>query len=265
MIHRSQHDVPVPTAEDLYVSGACSEQVSAIKCFVALMTLTDVLGYSLEHVYNLDKDFSRKPESSPISLENQLTAWEDSLDDSMRRVVMRGTGLVGPGSANLRLSYLSVKLLIRRCQLNYDRAALHINDIDSAYFLHTRRVAEEIVDFVRELNEPQCADFWIPVTAFTLTSATTFLVRCALTARGTASDPSLRLARAMIDALQMLRQKYAWDIADNCLSNCGDLVEKIENVLAISNPSMLDFDGSMLMDMDITAINNFFSEYTTGY
>jgi hypothetical protein len=260
MIHRNHHDVPIPTLEDL-ITSANPTQISATNTFIALMTLTEVLGRALEYVYNLSsKDFL----SSPSDLEHLLTSWEDSLDDSLRRLVIRGTGLTGPGAANLRLSYLSVKLLIRRYQLNHDRSALQIADVDSTYYLQTRRVAEEIVDFVRELDAPQCGDFWIPVNSFTLTSATTFLVRCALTSRRATSDPSLRLARSMIDALQNLRAKYSWDIADNCLANCGDLVEKIESFMAMTSPSTLEFDSAMLMDMDLTAINSFFSEYSTA-
>jgi len=91
--------------------------MSTASCFMAFTTLTEVLGRCLEHVYHLEKDFSKKQVESQFDLENYLINWEDSLNDSLRRLVIRGTNLVGRGAANLRHSYLSVKLLIRRSQL----------------------------------------------------------------------------------------------------------------------------------------------------
>lgn len=265
IIHDNQHDVPLLVAEDLYQPGASSNRIFAARCFVALTTLTEVLGHCLEHIYHLDKGPSTRPTTSPFMLENLLTQWEDTLDVDIRRLVIRGTGLTGIGAANLRLAYLSVKLAIRRSQLDYDRVILHINDVDSLYYVQTRKVAEEIVDFVRELEEIHCQDFWLPLNAYTLTSATTFLVRCALTCKDLIGNPSLRLARAMIDALRLLRHNYAWDVADNCLSNCSDLVEKIEAAWETSNSSTLEFEESMFMDMDVTAMNGLFSDYAGNF
>lgn len=219
-----------------------------------------MLGHCLEHVYHLEKDLSKKPEAYPFDLENLLTNWEDSLNDSLRRLVIRGTTLVGPGAANLRLAYLSVKLLIRRSQLDWDRMSLQIDDVDSQYYIQARRVSEEIVDFVRELDETHFRDFWIPLNAYTLTSATTFLMRCALNSRGLARNSPLKLARAMINTLQSHRRIYAWDIADNCLSNCSELVEKIENAFEETSSNTLEFQEPMPMDMDmdIAALNGLF-------
>lgn len=260
MIHRTQHDVPVPTAEDLCNPESSPDQIFAASCFVALTTLTQVLGHCLEHVYDLEKDFLKKPDASPFELETLLANWEDSLDDTFRRLVIRGTKLVGPGAANLRLAYLSVKLLIRRSQLDWERGSLQIADIDSQYHIQTRRVSEEIVDFVRELDDTHLQDFWIPQNAYTLTSATTFLMRSALNSRGLARSSTLKLARAMINALQAHRRDYSWDIADNCLSNCSDLVERIEvackesEVDPLYSQEFMPFD----MDMDVAALNGLF-------
>jgi len=265
LIHRTQHDVPVLAAEHLYSPDASTDQIFAASCFVAFTTLTDVLGHCLELVYHLGNEFSTKPDASPFGLENLLIHWEDSLSDSLRRLIIRGTGLVGHGAANLRLAYLSVKLLIRRSQLDLDRASLQIDDVNSLYYLQARRVSEEIVDFVREMDETHCRDFWIPLNAYSLTSATTFLMRSALTSRGLGRNPSLHLARAMIDALRSLRHKYAWDLADNCLSNCSGLVEKIEAACEESSSNTMDFQEPMPMDVDIAALNGLFSEFEGNY
>ena len=266
LIHRTQYDVPFLRVEDLCKPNSTASQISAASCFVALTTLTDVLGHCLEHVYRLDNDYIRRPDIAPFDLERLLTDWEDSLDEHLRRLVIRGTGLVAQGAANLRLSYLSVKLLIRRSQLEYDKSTLHISDVDSVYYIQARRVCEEVVDFVRELTEEHCRDFWIPPNAYTLTSATTFLIRCALTSRGPSNNPSLKLARAMLDGLQLHRDNYSWDVADNCLDTCSDLIEKIEAACTVadtttSSQDFQDFQEPMLMDMDMIAMNGFFSDF----
>jgi hypothetical protein len=101
MIHRAQHDVPVFTPQDLWNSDASSDQTFAASYFVALATLTEVLGRCLKQVYNLERDFSKVQESSPFDLEILLAKWEDSLNDELRRLVIRGTRLIGPGAAKL--------------------------------------------------------------------------------------------------------------------------------------------------------------------
>jgi hypothetical protein len=260
LIRRTQHDVPLPAAEDLYTLDASDDHCFGASCFVAFTTLTEVLGHTLDHIYQLGKDFTKMPQASPFELESFLINWEDSLSDNLRRLVIRGTNLVGPGAANLRLAYLSVKLLIRRSLLDWDRLSLHIDDVDSQYHIQARRVSEEIVDFVRELDEIHCHDFWIPQNAYSLTSATTFLLRSALNSRGLARNSSLKLARTMIDTLGSHRRKYAWDLANNCLSNCSDLVEKIETACEYSNLNAREFQELMPvdMDMDISALNGLF-------
>lgn len=37
----------------------------------------------------------------------------------------------------------------------------------------------------------------------------------------------LHVAKDMINTLQAHRQRFDWDIADNCLAHCSDLVEKL--------------------------------------
>jgi hypothetical protein len=171
--------------------------------------------------------------------------------------------------SSLRLAYLSVKLLIRRSQLDWDRVSLQIKDIDSQYYIQARKVSEEIVDFVRELDETHFRDFWIPLNAFSLTSATTFLMRSGLNSRGLAHNSSLKLARAMINTLESHRHDYAWDIADNCLSNCSELLEKIEIACEDSSSTTLDFQElvplDMDMDMDIAALNGLFPAFTGNF
>ena len=248
--------MPIPTAEDIFGQGASSAHKAAATRFVALVTLTQVLSHCLEHVYHLGAGVTSRQETY-LDLDNLLVIWEDSLPEDLRRPIIRGRTLSGQGTANLRLAYLSVKLLVCRIQLDWDRGSSK-DDLNSHHCIHARRVCEEMVDFVQELDETRLGEFWMPPHAHTLTSATTFLMRIALRSRGSALNPSLKLARTMIDTLQSYRDQYDWDMADHCLSNCSDLIEKIEYACNTTNTSPAELDFAFLEDIDFTGLENLF-------
>jgi hypothetical protein len=102
-------------------------------------------------------------------------------------------------------------------------------DIVSPFYTQAQRAAEEIVHLVEELDESYFCGFWIPVHAFSLTSATTFLLRSGLLRRNLNGNAPLKLAKDMISTLRSHRDNFNWDLADNCLANCSDLVEKIDS------------------------------------
>ncbi|PWY74881.1 hypothetical protein BO83DRAFT_407755 [Aspergillus eucalypticola CBS 122712] len=237
-IHRTQYDVPFPTMDYVLSSPGMPSHEAAASIFIAFTTLTEVLGQYLEYIYHVSS-LVRKTISS---LSHLLTNWEDSLDTKTRHIIHRGTDLITPGAANLRLAYLSVKLLLRRIALDLDDDQTETSNIDnmndstssSVSFTQVERVAEEIVHLLR--------GFWIPVQAYSLTSATTFLLRSGLrrvrshsVERG--KNPPLELAKEMIATLQSHRQLTGWDLGDDCLSKCGVLVERI---------APLDNDGTGL-------------------
>lgn len=245
-IHRAQYDVPFPTMEYLISSPGMPFHEAAASIFIAFTTLTEVLGQYLEYIYHV---------SSPVrktinSLSHLLTNWEESLDTKTRHIIRRGTNLTTPGAANLRLAYLSVKLLLRRIALDLDDEQTEISDSDkrkdgtssSISFTQVERVAEEIVHLVRELDELQLRGFWIPVQAYSLTSATTFLLRSGLRrvkphSVESGENPPLELAKEMIATLQSHRLRFGWDLGDDCLSKCSELVKRIAS---------LDNDGTGL-------------------
>jgi hypothetical protein len=65
----------------------------------------------------------------------------------------------------------------------------------------------------------------------------------------------------MIHALRNLREKYAWDIANDCLSRCSDLLDKITALCVRSNTTDTNDQGLAPMDMDLAALNDLFSEF----
>ncbi|KAL4981055.1 fungal-specific transcription factor domain-containing protein [Aspergillus desertorum] len=237
-VHRAQYDVPLPSVEDICSNSAAPSDKAAASVFVALAALTDVLARYLEHVYCVSRGFLQTNNMSEMDLEQILRDWEESPSDDLRHLVFRGINILDiPGAANFRLAYLSVKLLLRRLQLNINKRALGIeDDIVSPFYMHAQRAAEEIAYLVQELDESQFRGFWIPVHAFSLTSATMFLLRSGLRMGNYGRNTPLKTARAMINALQSHRQNFDWDLADNCLTQCSELLERIGAVE--SNSSM---------------------------
>ncbi|KAJ5932617.1 hypothetical protein N7516_007106 [Penicillium verrucosum] len=226
-VHRAQYDVPFPSVDDLCSTGASAYQRAAASIFVALTTLTDVLARYLEHVYCVSKHASYA-EMSAMDLEQVLSDWEESLADDVRRLVIRGTNLDVPGAANFRLAYLAVKLLLRRIQLDLSNGSAQTEEsTPSPLHMHAQRSAEDITHLIQELDETQLQGFWIPVHAFSITSATMFLLRSGLRMKGNNRNTPLHVAKDMINTLQAHRQRFDWDIADNCLAHCSDLVEKL--------------------------------------
>lgn len=227
-VHRAQYDVPYPSVNDLCPVDASSCHKAAASVFVALTTLTGILARYLEHVYCVSKSSPSASEMNTIDLERILSEWEEFQSDDIRRIALRGTRLDVPGAANLRLAYLAVKLLLRRIQLDLCKNSAQVeDDTTELYHMNAERAAEEIAHLVQELDESQLRGFWIPVHAFSITSAAMFLLRNGLRARHQNNNTSLKIARDMINTLQSQHRNFDWDLAENCLVHCGELVEKI--------------------------------------
>ncbi|KAJ5613240.1 hypothetical protein N7510_006434 [Penicillium lagena] len=262
-IHRAQYDVPFPTIGDLSSSDASTSQIAAASIFVALTSLTEVLSCYLEHVYSVSKDFTL--EKSAAELEQHFSEWRESLSDDIRLLLLRGAHLHAPGAANFRLAYLSVELLLRRIQLDLDKSSSQSDEETvSPFYMQARRAAEDIVLFMQELDESLLNGFWIPVNAFSLTSSTTFLLRSALRMKTSNSrNGPLRMAKDMVDALHTYQQDFSWDLADHCLANCGDLVEKISSVEASGgdawSPGFPVF--SEYLDLDASVLDELFTGF----
>ncbi|KAK2755865.1 hypothetical protein FQN54_005661 [Arachnomyces sp. PD_36] len=209
--------------------------------FSCLLTLTEVLGRYLEYVYHIG-DCQDPPEISSVDLELLLGEWEQALSEDIRRAVLRGTdlGIDTPGGANLRLAYLAVKLLLRRIQLDLDKGTHHIGGFTP--YLRAQRAAEDIVHFVQELDESHCHGFRIPTNAYTLISATPFLLRCSLRSGSPTQNTPLKIAKDTINTLRSHRRNFSWHLAANCLGNCGDMIEMIEAGINQSSPALPNID-----------------------
>lgn len=206
---------------------------SVSQIFTSLVSLTEVLGTSLEHVYSVDTVSSS---TTPESLAALLIDWENGLPLELKHTILKNNANIHhPGAANLRLAYLAVTLLQRRIQLNLNTPPSSNEEQYSAAHV----AAETIVHFVQCLHETPFPGFWIPMNAYALTSATTFLLRSAL--HGSAhSALSIRLARQMVCALRELRDRYGWDLADHCLGQCSEMLDKVESVVGGAGGELVD-------------------------
>ncbi|KAI1632651.1 fungal-specific transcription factor domain-containing protein [Biscogniauxia mediterranea] len=227
-IQRGFYDVPLPRIESFSNHPMLPTESEAISIFIALSGLTDVLDHYLQYLYRSKRDAS----SSIRNLEFRLNQWVESLEGGARWVITRGTQLNLPGAANLRLTYLSLQLLTHRIRLEDDRSKgdVHADSLATRY-IHVRRTAEDIVLLVKELQDQQLGDFWLPTSAFTFPSTVTFLLRCALETEnspaGLAESMSLRLASDLISALRQHQESSSWDLGDICLAQHAEIVEKL--------------------------------------
>jgi hypothetical protein len=181
----------------------------------------------------------------------------------VRRTVLRGTELEDPGAANLRLAYLAVRLLLSRIQLDSGPGTPREGrQSDSPVQLRAQRAAEEVVHFVQELDDRHLRGFWHPATGYALTSATSFLLRSALGARSPNSNAprnntALQTAREKIDTLRFHRENHGWEIADNCLSNCGEILQNIGVARDYSSPTLSSIEN--LPDIDLSVLDDLIS------
>lgn len=238
--------MPLPIPE--YLSD-WEQNSEANSVFIELMNLTDVLDHCLEHVYNI-----RAETQGPArNLELDLNKWVDSLTGDIRKIIIRGSNLDIPGASNLRLAYLATRLLLRRIDLDRERQAPDANPEEMANrTMEARRTAEDIVVLIQELGETQLGDFWLPVAAFTFSSTVTFLIRCALEteqASGLAQSASLRMASDFLESLRSHQKNSGWDLADICLAQHSEVIEKLLNSAPPGEHPDADVEQHFIHDM----------------
>lgn len=203
-------------------------QIRTASVFIALVSLTDVLDQHLQQIYNVRKD---KPWNT-TSLELSLNRWVDSLSGSCRLVILRGTRLDIPGAANLRLAYLTLRLLLQRIQLEADKLSYDLPDDRLLNrYVQARHTSEEILILTQEFQPEQLGDFWLSISAFCFPATVNFLLRCGLetenSPQGLAQSGSFRIARDLIATLRRHQEKYGWDLGDICLAQHGEVIDKI--------------------------------------
>ncbi|UNI18315.1 hypothetical protein JDV02_004589 [Purpureocillium takamizusanense] len=232
-IRQSHHDVPIPKA---------NQHDERAQVFEALASLTIVLGAYIEQLYAAGDVTDRDP-----ALAFSLDIWTDTLFGELRRIIVRGMNLDTPGAANLRLCYLAARFFMCRVELSTEVDDYIPGQSPNDRLLKTRRMAEDIVHFVRELTAKQLGDFWLPTAAFVFSSTTTFLVRLAVqaelpTCETSMQSLSLSLAHDLVTSLRSHKDLYGWELGDICIAQYGDVVDKLwsQNPASHLDPAWLD-------------------------
>ncbi|KAF7560778.1 hypothetical protein G7046_g3361 [Stylonectria norvegica] len=242
-ISKSQHDVSQPDLAYLCDKDATKREVQMASLYVALIGLTNVLDLHLEHIYS----FGTNKSSSNTHLELALNNWVEGLSDEIRRIIIRGTNLEVPGAANLRLAFLTVRLLLQRIELEKDKQVYDTHDSRLLNrYIKARRTSEDILLLTQELQPEHLADFWLPGSAFAFPATVSFLLRCALETEnspsGLAQSKSLKIASELIATLRQHQEKHQWDLADICLSQHAEVVEKLLSMVPNDD---LGIEGSL--------------------
>ncbi|EPE04136.1 fungal specific transcription factor domain-containing protein [Ophiostoma piceae UAMH 11346] len=248
---QQQYDVPRPSFKVAAGSTPRGNNV-VYSIYVALVSLTDLLDTYLGHVYDLKASTASVASADAIirRFVNVIGEWESTLDEDLRRIVLRGNNLHHAGAANLRLAYLTIKLLHHRIELDLLKTT-------ATGYVAVQKAAEDIVFLVQELTPEQLGDFWLPTSAFALTSAATSLLRCALDAdvpsTAISQSTSVVLANQLLETLRAHRDDYGWDVADICIAQYGSLVQKLsvsDAVAPLDLDRMQDFTMPDVPDVD---------------
>ncbi|KAH6605911.1 hypothetical protein Trco_005064 [Trichoderma cornu-damae] len=259
-IQKSQYDVPPPTIE--YVRDSSTEgnnpcfEMTA-KVFVSLVTLSEVLDRFLQYVYCVGRE-----KLTTTDLELALHQWVEKLEGPCRRIVLRGSHLEVTGAANLRLAYLTAKLLLQRIQLEAEKQRDSVNEDRVANrYSEARITSEEMLMLIQDLQPEHLGDFWMSVSSFSFPAVVNFLLRCALetenSPEGLARSHSFRIAHDLITTLRSHQEQHKWDLSDICLAQHAEIVEKI--LAGVAPDDHGGHDGSQdLQDFDASILDHIF-------
>ncbi|KAF7592737.1 hypothetical protein BBP40_012568 [Aspergillus hancockii] len=228
-IAKNQYDVPLPTIDGLLSpNGRTTERVRAAHCHIALCRLTEILGELMPLVYGLQHRVSRETSKKLRQIRTDLDMWEDSLPDWLRSPVSTGEERIS-GTSSLQLAFLAVKMLVSRVELKEVNSADTDNPEARRYFqTECRRSAEEIVQFISSLRKENFQEFWLPYSAFHLTSTATLLVRCALETTDTdVARSCINNVETFRSILRRVREEEDWDVADMCLDHCERILNRL--------------------------------------
>ncbi|KAL4733329.1 fungal-specific transcription factor domain-containing protein [Aspergillus similis] len=234
-IHKSVWDVPLPDSDSLMVSITPGEDLSSdarvqgAHSFIALCTLTTLLGQILPLIYVLKVQPLETSFRELRRHETALNEWEEGLPSWLRPtspVFERKAA----GALNLQLSFLAVKLcLCRIALLEIHRSNESPAEEDKLYYRsRCRKAARTLIDFTVNLAMDELDAFWLPYTAYHFTSAATLTLRCALEAENAdTAQECIASAKKLIDFLRRMKNEVNWDLADICLGQCEAVVEKL--------------------------------------
>ncbi|EHY55049.1 uncharacterized protein HMPREF1120_03205 [Exophiala dermatitidis NIH/UT8656] len=265
-IQKGHYDVPLPTVELLTRGRAGSttnnspsnsgyfspdnsnsndlKHTRAAEVYIHLCRLTEIVGDVLPLIYHIrsghndslaaeqtsrsEIELNRWIESVPSWLSHQLSELSNNHNRPLSSQVPIPAQV--PGLLNLQLSYLSVRMLLRR--IAWHEISQREPNPPSSWLLACQAAAEDMVRFVCGLHKQDCDGFWLPYSAHHFTSAVTLLLRCALqTGFAAVRAQCMASARTLVNCLAKYHHDYHWDMAETALTQSEGLLKRVEDAL----------------------------------
>ena len=233
-ITKGHYDAPMPSVEVICGRRTSIKHVRAAECYVALCQLTEIIGDILPLIYQIrsGKDVGAPEQTSRSEID--LNRWVENLPAWLQLHEFEARPAI-PGLCNLQLSYLAVRMLLRR--IAWHEISQRVTSPESSWLLGCQAAADEIVRFVTTLHSQDYRGFWLPYNTHHFTSALTLLLRCALqTTYGEVRQSCMSSARSLVSCLQKAQAECNWDLADACLPQCESFLRRIEDALPRTPP-----------------------------
>lgn len=232
-ISQNHYDVPIPTVDLLLQGGRADSHrhFRAAEIFVKLCELTEIIGGVLPLIYRLrDRAGGCSASTDTVSqADSDLDRWFEGLPVWLDLMDFSDTRPQVPGLVNLQLSYLSVRMLLRR--ISWQGDSPHTGH---SWLLSCKTSAEGLVRFVISLTKNDLNGFWLPYNAHHFTSAVTLLLRCALQrpVQQVVREQCVTSAFELVNCLRRYRDEHKWDLAETCLSQSESTLNRILDLAA---------------------------------
>lgn len=234
-VTNSHYDVPIPSM-DLLTEGRTGsvKHVRAAECYTALCQLTEIVGDILPLIFHIRSGNDTVASEQVSRSEIDLNRWTENLPAWLHLHEFNNRPAV-PGLVNLQLSYLAVRMLLRR--IGWHEISQKESNPHSSWLLGCFEAADEIVRFVTTLQLKDLRGFWLPYNSQHFTSAVTLLLRCALqTSYEDVRHRCMTSARLLVDFLRKAKEESRWDLADSSLGPSESILRRIEEALPRTPP-----------------------------
>lgn len=229
-ISKNHYDVPLPTLELLTAGRSNSvKHVRAGEVFIHLCKLTELVGDVLPLIYHIRSGNDTIAAEQTSRSEIELNRWIESRPSWLNLTDFNNRPAV-PGLVNLQLSFLAVRMLLRR--IAWHEISQRETEPASSWLTGCQAAAEDIVRLVCSLQRQDLRGFWLPYNAHHFTSAVTLLLRCALqTNFAEVRSQCMTSARTLVDTLRQHYDEHAWDLAETALASSENILRRIEDAI----------------------------------
>jgi hypothetical protein len=207
--------------------------------FICLCELTKILGKALKMVYDIRK---LPDEQLFISQQQDL---EQKLESYRYTRGSYSMDSRHPGGRNLELSEQALRLLLARLNLQFAHASQNTVRIQEAWNSCEFR-ATTMFTLLKSFERSDFGAWMLPYVAYHITSAVSLLLRVALETSGIDRSRAQSCFSKAGDFVWLMRQakdNFDWDLAEICLTQCENVVERLRNLFHHENNANLHSGG----------------------